>query len=562
MKLDTRLRLALLVVSIGLTVPAAAREPVRARHGMVVTVEPHATDVGVSVLKSGGNAVDAAVAVGFALAVTHPSAGNLGGGGFMLIRFADGRTTFIDFRERAPGAATPTMYLGQDGRPTKDSDIGYLASGVPGTVRGLELAQRKYGLIKWPEVVKPAWRLANEGFPVSYGLAREWRAKETTERLGRFPESKRIFLRDGHFYEPGELFAQPDLARTLKRIMKHGASDFYEGETARSITSDMKMHGGLITLNDLKDYTVIERVPLSGMYRGFNIITAPPPSSGGLGILQILGMLDPTGFDQAGAGSAQATHFMAEAMRRYFADRHRYLGDPDFSRVPEFLLDPTYIASRRATIDPTRATSSEQIDAGVRGGHESLQTTHYSVVDAVGNAVAVTYTLNGWYGSGVTVPGTGVLLNNEMDDFSAKPGAANQGALTYSGDANSIQPHKTPLSSMSPTIVLRDGKLYAVLGTPGGPTIINTVLEVLVNLIDFKMNVADAVDAPRFHHQWKPDQLQVERSFSPDTLAQLRSMGHTVEVVPQQGQVAAIVLEDGWLQGAADPRTEGTARGY
>jgi gamma-glutamyltranspeptidase/glutathione hydrolase len=549
-------------VSLAVAAPAAAREPVRARHGMVVTVEPHATEVGVEVLKNGGNAVDAAVAIGFALAVTHPSAGNLVGGGFMLVRFADGRTTFIDFRERAPGAASPGMYLGKDGQPTKDGDIGYLASGVPGTVRGLELAQRKYGAKSWAEVVKPAWLLAHEGFVVSYGLAREWKGRETYERLNQFPESRRIFLRDGRFYEPGELFSQPDLARTLKRIMRSGAEDFYKGETARLIALGMKTHGGLVTLEDLKKYRAVERVPLTGMYRGYHIITAPPPSSGGFGILQILGILEPTGFDQAGAGSAQAVHFMVEAMRRYFADRSLYLGDPDFCRIPEFLLKSDYLASRRATINPTRATPSEEIHPGVIATDEKPQTTHYSVVDAKGNAVAVTYTLNGWYGSGVTVDGTGILLNNEMDDFSAKAGAANQGELSYAGAANSIQPYKTPLSSMSPTIVVRDRNLYAVLGSPGGPTIINTVLEVLINLVDFKMNVADAVDAPRFHHQWRPDRLQVERGFSPDTVSRLRSMGHKVEVVPQQGQVAAIVFEDGWLQGAADPRTEGSARGY
>jgi gamma-glutamyltranspeptidase/glutathione hydrolase len=529
---------------------------------MVVTVEPPATDVGVSVLKSGGNAVDAAVAVGLALAVTHPSAGNLGGGGFMLIRFADGRSTFIDFRERAPAKATPDMYLGKDGKPTKDSDIGYLASGIPGTVRGFELAQREYGRQKWHEVVQPAWRLADQGFVVSSGLARQLKAKANQERLSRFSESKRIFLRDGRLYQPGELFVQPDLARTLKRLMKAGAADFYEGETARLLTSDMQAHGGLITIEDLRQYQAVERTPLTGLYRGYTIITAPPPSSGGFGILQILGMLEPSGFAHSGTGSPQATHYMAEAMRRFFADRSRYIGDPDFCRVPGFLLNPEYIAARRRTIDPEHAAPSETIAAGSAPAHESQQTTHYSVIDTAGNAVAVTYTLNGSYGSGVTVPGTGFLLNNEMDDFSTNPGATNQYGLTYSGDVNSIQPHKIPLSSMSPTIVLHNGKLYAVLGSPGGPTIINTVLEVLVNLIDFKMNVADAVDAPRFHHQWKPDQLQVERGFSPETIARLRSMGHKVEVIREQGEVAAIVVEAGGLEGAADLRTEGTAAGY
>lgn len=540
-----------------------AREPVRARHAMVVTVEPHATDVGLSVLQKGGNAIDAAVAVGFTLAVTHPSAGNLGGGGFMLIRLADGRSTFIDFRERAPAAATATMYLDQQGQPTKESDLGYRASGVPGTVRGFELAQRKYGIKSWPELIRPAWQLASQGFVVSYGLADQLKSKSNRERLSRFADSKRIFLREGQLYEAGETLRQPELAQTLKRLMKYGARDFYEGQTARLISADMQAHGGLITLADLRGYTAIERTPLNGSYRGYTILTAPPPSSGGLGILQILAMLEPTGFEKAGAGSARATHIIVEAMRRYFADRSRYLGDPDFFSVPtSFLLSPKHIAARRATIDPQRATSSAYIAPGSASSQESVQTTHYSIVDAAGNAVAVTYTLNGSFGSGVTAQGTGLLLNNEMDDFSAKPGAPNEGQMSYEGNANSIEPRKTPLSSMSPTIVLRDGKLFAVLGSPGGPTIINTVLEVLVNLIDFNMNVADAVDRPRFHHQWMPDRLQMEAGFSPDTIERLKALGHNVEIVPQQGEVAAIVARTNWLEGAADPRTEGTARGY
>lgn len=529
---------------------------------MVVTVEPHATDVGVSVLRSGGNAVDAAVAVGFALAVTHPSAGNLGGGGFMLIRFADGRTTFIDFRERAPAKATPNMYVGKDGKATTDSDLGYLASGVPGTPRGLELAQHKYGVKPWAEDIQPAIRLAEKGFVVSYELSRQLKSKSHQTRLNQFPESRRIFLRSGRPYEPGEVFIQAELARTLKRLMKHGAADFYKGETAHLLVADMQAHGGLISMEDLQLYRPVERTALTGSYRGYTIITPPPPSSGGIGILQMLGMLEPTPFAETGAGSAQTTHYMAETMRRYFADRSRYLGDPDFCASPSFLLNPDYIAARGQTIDPNHASLSTAISPGTLAQHESQQTTHYSVVDAAGNAVAVTYTLNGSFGSGVTVPGAGFLLNNEMDDFSLKVGVTNQGELSYSGDANVIQPHKTPLSSMTPTIVLHNGKLFAVLGSPGGPTIINTVMEVLVNLIDFKMNVADAVAAPRFHHQWMPDRLQVERGFSPDTVARLKSMGHKVEVINHQGEVAAIVVNGDWLEGAADPRTEGTAAGY
>jgi gamma-glutamyltranspeptidase/glutathione hydrolase len=538
-----------------------AREPVRARQGMVVTVEPHATDVGVATLESGGNAVDAAVAVGFALAVTHPSAGNLGGGGFMLIRLADGRTDFIDFRERAPGRADARMYLDKQGMPTNDSDIGYRASGIPGTPRGLELAQRKYGAKAWDQLIRPAWQLASKGFALSYGLARELKANQ--DRLKKFADSNRIFLRNGKFYEPGEILKQPELARTLERLMKNGSRDFYEGETARLIEADMQAHGGLITQEDLKTYKALERAPLTGAYRGYSIVTAPPPSSGGIGILHILGMLESTGFEKAGAGAAQTTHYMVEAMRRYFADRSRYIGDPDFFSVPtSFLLNPKYLATRAETIDPKRATPSATIFPGTLAQLENTHTTHYSVVDREGNAIAVTYTLNGSYGSGVTAAGTGVLLNNEMDDFSCKPGVANQSQLAYEGEANCIQPHKTPLSSMAPTIVVKDGKLYAVLGSPGGPTIINTLIEVLVNLLDFKMNVADAVEFPRFHHQWIPDRLQVERGFSPDTIELLKSRGHAVEVVRSQGEVAAIVVNSDWLQGAADPRTEGTAKGY
>ena len=539
-----------------------ARQPVRARHGMVATREAHATDIGVAVLESGGNAIDAAVAVGFALAVTHPSAGNLGGGGFLLARFADGRTVFLDFRERAPAKASHDMYLGPDGKVTKDSVLGYRASGVPGTVRGLEMAHRKYGRKKWAELVDPAVQLADGGFPVSYGQARSLRSKDTNERLSQFPESKRIFLHDGRYYEAGDRLVQPELGRVLARIRDRGAKDFYEGETAQLLAADMKEHGGLITLDDLKNYRAIERQPLTGSYRGYAIVTAPPPSSGGVGILQMLGVLEGSGYEKSGFGSAATVHYMAETMRRYFADRSEYMGDPDFYHVPAAgLLSPRYIAGLRSTIDPEHATASASIHPGKPETHESSETTHYSIVDAEGNAVAVTYTLNNSYGSAVTATKLGFLLNNEMDDFAAKPGEPNLFDLVQ-GEANAIQARKTPLSSMTPTIVLRDGKLYLVVGSPGGPTIINTVLGVLVNVIDFGMNVADAVDAPRLHHQWMPDVLRVERGFSPDTVALLKARGHTIEFENAQGEVAAILAHDGWLEGSADPRTEGTAKGY
>jgi gamma-glutamyltranspeptidase/glutathione hydrolase len=527
---------------------------------MVVTAEQHATDAGVAVLEAGGNAVDAAVAVGFALAVTHPSAGNIGGGGFMLVRFADGRSTFIDFRERAPDKASRNMYLDASGKATKDSVVGYRAAGVPGSVRGFEYASKKYGRKPWADVVAPAVALAEKGFPISYGFAKS--LSRSAELLGRFPESKRIFLRDGKPYQADETFVQPELARTLERIRERGARDFYEGETAHLLAADMERHGGLVTLADLRDYAVVERQPLTGSYRGYDIITSPPPSSGGPGILQMLGVLEGSGYEKSGAGSAAELHYLAETMRRYFADRAASMGDPDFVKVPlASLLDPAYIAQLRKSIDPEHATPSSQIHVGKPLGAESSETTHYSIVDADGNAVAVTYTLNFGYGDGVTVPGLGFLLNDEMDDFAAKPGEPNGFGLVQ-GEANAIQPRKRPLSSMTPTIVTRGGKLELVLGTPGGPTIINSVLEVLVNVVDFGMNVQDAVDFPRIHHQWLPDQLVMERGFSPDTIALLKARGHTVKMVGGIGEVAAIQSRDGWLEGAADPRTEGTAKGY
>jgi len=553
--------LPLLAVLLTFASPEAllARQPVRARRAMVVSREAHATDAGLAVLRAGGNAVDAAVAVGFALAVTHPSAGNLGGGGFMLIRFADGRTAFLDFRERAPGRAGRDMYLGPDGKPTRDSLVGWRAAAVPGTVRGLELASKKYGRKPWVELLAPATALAAKGFPVSYGLSQSLR---TSKLLAQFPDSRRIFQRDGRYYEPDELLVQPELARTLERIARLGAGDFYEGETARRLAAAMAENGGLLTLADLNRYAAVERRPLVGRYRGCEIITAPPPSSGGVGILQMLGVLEGSGYEKTGAGSAAAIHYMAEAMRRYFADRSEYLADPDFVHVPVAgLLDKRYIARRRESIDRQRATPSEKVRPGNPAAYESSDTTHYSIIDADGNAVAVTYTLNAGYGCGVTVPGLGFLLNNEMDDFAAQPGAPNRKGLVQ-GEANAIAPGKRPLSSMTPTIVLRQGRLYLVAGSPGGPRIITTVLQVLLNVLDFGMNLQDAVDRPRFHHQWLPDELYVEPGFSPDTLALLESRGFRLEQAPSIGEVAAILCDGGWLQGAADSRVEGKAAGY
>jgi gamma-glutamyltranspeptidase / glutathione hydrolase len=545
---------------LAITLSAYGAQPVRGRHGMVVAREFHATDVGLEVLRAGGNAVDAAVAVGFALAVTHPSAGNIGGGGFMLVRMADGRTAFVDFRERAPAAASHDMYLDAGGKATEDSVIGYRASGVPGTVRGLEYAWKKFGGRPWSSLVHPAVELAAKGFSLSYAHAGSLRA--SAGGLGRFAESNRIFLRDGNNYQAGDVLVQPELARTLERIERLGASDFYLGETARLLAKDMQEHGGLITEADLAGYQVIERRALTGKYHGYEIVTSPPPSSGGIGILEMLGVLDGTGYDKSGAGSAQTVHYMAEAMRRYFADRAEHLGDPDFVKVPlANLLDPAYLARLRASIDPERATPSSQVHAAQIERKESNETTHYSIADAAGNIALVTYTLNGGYGSKVTATGLGFLLNNEMDDFAAKPGEPNMFGLVQ-GEANAIAPRKTPLSSMVPTIVLQDGRPLLALGSPGGPTIITTVLEVMVNVLDFRMNVQDAVNWPRFHHQWLPDVLAVEPGYSPDTVALLESRGYKIRRIAAQGECAAILWEDGWLDGAADPRTEGTARGY
>ena len=543
--------------------PSQAHEPVYARKGMVVAQEPLAADVGVAVLKSGGNAVDAAVAIGFALAVTFPYAGNLGGGGFMLIRMADGRTTFIDFRERAPRKASHDMYLDASGNATKDSELGWRAAGVPGTVRGLELALKKYCTKPWAELLQPAIHLAASGFPISYWQMRSFKAN--ADPFSQFVASKRIFLKGGSFYDWNENFQQPDLARTLERIARHGAKEFYEGETAHILAREMEKNGGLITLDDLREYQAVERKPIEGDYKGYHIITSPPPSSGGVGILQMLGMLDGTGYEKSKAGSATAYHYLAEVMRRFYADRNEYLGDPDFVKNPiAAMLDPAYIRARRDSIDPVNATPSDQIRPGLpAGAAEGSDTTHYSIADEQGNVVAVTYTLNNAYGSKVTVPGLGFLLNDEMDDFAAKPGTPNLFGLVQ-GEVNSIAPGRRPLSSMVPTMVLKDSKPFLVLGAPGGSRIITAVLHVMLNVLDFGMNIQDAIDFPRIHHQWKPDQLDFEQGVSPDTVALLEKAGyHTEEAKPTvRARVEAILFGDGWLQGGHDERGTGKAVGY
>jgi gamma-glutamyltranspeptidase/glutathione hydrolase len=557
-----------------------ARQPVRAAQAMVVAQEPMAAEVGLAILKSGGNAVDAAVAMATTLAVTYPYAGNLGGGGFMLVRMADGRTAFFDFREKAPSAAGPKMYLDKDGKPTRESVVGWRASGVPGTIRGLELAHRKFGQQKWADLLAPAVKLAGEGFPVSYNLSQSLKSAGRYQAaaidssvltaggiLTHDPESRRIFLRENRYYEVGETFVQPELAATLKRIQKSGAAEFYEGETARRLAKEMAAHGGLITIEDLKNYQAVERKPLEGTFRDYQVITAPPPSTGGIGLLQMLNVLEGSDYEKAGLGSAAATHYVAEAMRRYYADRGEFLGDADFVKVPmTALISKAYANERRRSIDWQKATPSTVIKQGNPAPFESNETTHFSIVDAAGNAVAMTYTINGGYGSGVTVPGLGFLMNNEMDDFTVKPGAPNMFGL-IEGEANAIRPGKRPNSSMTPTIVLRNNQLFLVMGAPGGSRIPTGVLQVFLNVANFKLNIQDAIDQPRFHHQWQPDQLFLERGFSPDTIELLRAKGHHVE--PNTFSVArveAIQVEtiDGkrWLAGGNDGRGDGKVTGY
>ncbi|HNH82933.1 MAG TPA: gamma-glutamyltransferase [Acidobacteriota bacterium] len=474
--------------------------PVRARNGIAVSTSPIASQIGVDILKRGGNAVDAAIAMAFGLQVTYPSAGNIGGGGFMLIRMADGRTTAIDFRETAPAAATPEVYLDKSGNVIPEaSTVGLRAVAVPGTVAGLALAHQKFGTRKWAELLDPACRVAKDGFQLGYGVVRSLARKQKT--LERFSESRRIYLKNGQLWNEFDLFQQPELAATLARIRDQGPREFYEGKTAQLIVAEMKRGNGLITLEDLKAYKPVEREVLRGTYRGYEILTMPPPSSGGVALLEMLNTLENRTLTPDDAGSSETVHLMVETMRRAFADRAEYLGDPDFVKVPvAALTSKKYAADLFRTINPEKATASDQVQPGNVTLSESKETTHFSVVDRMGNAVSCTYTLNGSYGSGLTVTGGGFLLNNEIDDFAVKVGVPNEYKLIQK-EANLIAPHKRPLSSMTPTIVLKDGKLFCTVGSPGGPTIINSVLQVIVNVIDFKMNIQEAVDVPRFHHQ-------------------------------------------------------------
>ena len=535
--------------------------PVLAQNGMVSSQERLASAIGVDILKRGGNAVDAAVAVGFALAVTLPRAGNLGGGGFMLVHLAKtGETVAIDYREIAPAASTPTMFLNAAGEPDpqKSRDSG-LSVGVPGTVRGMALALEKYGSGKFTlaQLIEPSVKLAREGIPVAEDLADS--LPGAMGRMSRFPSSMAIFAKDGKALPRGSMLVQADLANTLESIRQQGPDAFYKGRIAEQIVAAVRETGGIMTVEDMANYKAVIRTAVTGRYRGYTLASMPPPSSGGVHLVQILNILEGFDLKAMGAGSAASLHALAEAMKPAYADRATFLGDPDRVKVPvKGLTSKAYAEKQRAKIDLSKATKADDIKAGDPLPHESDQTTHYSVVDSEGNAVANTYTLNFSYGMGLVAAGTGVLLNNEMDDFSAKPGAQNAYGLVGS-DANSVHPGARPLSSMTPTIVFRDGKPFMVTGSPGGSRIISTTLQVITNVIDFDMNLAEAVAAPRIHHQWKPDALLVEPGLSPDTLKLLAERGQNVRPGAVSGSANSILLQGGWLQGAAETRQRGTA---
>ncbi|EGB9258531.1 gamma-glutamyltransferase [Escherichia coli] len=533
--------------------------PVRAKQGMVASVDATATQVGVDILKEGGNAVDAAVAVGYALAVTHPQAGNLGGGGFMLIRSKNGNTTAIDFREMAPAKATRDMFLDDQGNPdSKKSLTSHLASGTPGTVAGFSLALDKYGTMPLNKVVQPAFKLARDGFIVNDALADDLKTYGS-EVLPNHENSKAIFWKEGEPLKKGDTLVQANLAKSLEMIAENGPDEFYKGTIAEQIAQEMQKNGGLITKEDLAAYKAVERTPISGDYRGYQVYSMPPPSSGGIHIVQILNILENFDMKKYGFGSADAMQIMAEAEKYAYADRSEYLGDPDFVKVPwQALTNKAYAKSIADQIDINKAKPSSEIRPGKLAPYESNQTTHYSVVDKDGNAVAVTYTLNTTFGTGIVAGESGILLNNQMDDFSAKPGVPNVYGLV-GGDANAVGPNKRPLSSMSPmspTIVVKDGKTWLVTGSPGGSRIITTVLQMVVNSIDYGMNVAEATNAPRFHHQWLPDELRVEKGFSPDTLKLLEAKGQKVALKEAMGSTQSIMVgPDGELYGASDPRS-------
>ncbi|NIR47781.1 gamma-glutamyltransferase [candidate division KSB1 bacterium] len=535
----------------------AKKWPVYAKHGMVVSTERVASEVGVEILKEGGNAIDAAVATAFTLAVVHPAAGNIGGGGFMVIRLADGTTTTIDYREKAPLAAHERMYLNENGELIEDlNHEGYLAIGVPGTVAGLVFALEKYGTMPLAKIMKPAIKLAENGFPVSYALSQD--LTELADTFKKYPASASVFLKsDGTPYQFGEVFKQRDLAATLKRIADHGRDDFYAGKTAELLVRDMKANGGLIGKKDLENYSVKERQPIECTYRGYTIASMAPPSSGGITLAIMLNILEGYDLAKLGHNSAAYIHLVTEAMRRAYAERAKYLGDPDFNPdMPvEELISKAHAQDLRETIDLTRASKSDP--GSFEWAHEATETTHFSVIDKQRNAVSNTYTIEQWFGSKIVAHGAGFLYNNEMGDFNPWPGHTDSTGLIGT-EPNLIEPGKRMLSSMTPTIVLKDGQAYMLVGSPGGKRIINIVLQTILNVVDFGMNIYEAVDAPRFHHQWLPDKLYIERrGTSNDSAELLQQMGHKFRWTRTQGRVMAIMIdpETGLRIGAADPRS-------
>ena len=533
----------------------AIHHPVWAKNGMVASQEALASDIGLQILKEGGNAVDAGVAVGFALAVTLPRAGNIGGGGFMMIYDAkQDKTIALDYREKAPLNATRDMYLDKEGNAVSDlSRYHGLAVGVPGTVAGLLKALEEHGTMSREQVMAPAIALAENGIDVTPGLSQSLEA--LSDRLQKWPATKKIFFKpDGSAYQPGERLKQPELARSLKLIAAQGADGFYKGETARKLVKAVNEAGGIMSLQDLTNYEAIAREPVKGNYRGYEIVSMPPPSSGGIHIIQILNILEGYPLKDYGQNSAQTIHLMAEAMQLAYADRAEYLGDSDFIDVPASgLTSQAYADKLRTLIDPNKATPASTIKANNPLPYESDQTTHFSVVDKDGNAVANTYTLNFSYGTGLVAEGTGILLNNEMDDFSAKPGVPNGYGL-LGGDANAVEANKRPLSSMSPTLVFKDNKPYIVTGSPGGSRIITTVTQVISNVIDHDMNIAEATHAPRIHDQWLPDEIRIEKALNIDTVRKLESMGHKVSPQATMGSTQSIMVTPDGVYGSSDPR--------
>ncbi len=551
---------------------AASIAPVAAEHGMVVTAQHLATKVGVDVLKKGGNAVDAAVAIGYTLAVVYPAAGNLGGGGFMTIQLADGRRTFLDFREKAPAGSKADMYLDASGNVVKGaSTLGHLAVGVPGTVSGLELAREKYGTMKRAALVAPAIGFAEKGFVLEQGDVDTFRA--AAKDLVNDPASAAIFLVKGEAPPVGHRLVQKDLAKTLRLISRKGADGFYKGPVSAAIVASSKAGKGILVQADFDQYATREMPPVECDYRGYRVVSAPPPSSGGVVICEILNIVEGYPLKDLGFRSAQSVHYQIEAMRHAYVDRNSYLGDPDFVKNPlDRLLDKGYAEKIRAVIDPAKAGVSKDLKPGV-APHEGTNTTHYSIVDQQGNAVSVTYTLNDWFGARVTAAGTGVLLNNEMDDFTVKIGVPNLYGLVQ-GEANAIAPGKRPLSSMSPTIMLKDGKPVLVVGSPGGSRIITAVVHTILNLVDYGMGLQEAVDAPRFHQQWLPETTNVENfALSPDTRKILDGMGHKLGAPQSPNHITAILVGapalggkpvgNNRFYGSNDPRRNtGLALGY